>query len=578
MPRYLALLLTPLLLAIECQGADRGPIGAEDAGSSADTGPLPGADAGAFVPGVLGVPATDADGVEPLGEAMNPPSADAERELDALAACYDESPDGGHCEEPACRPLGACCVGKGDCCAPTTLADLPTDLDLTSCAELSCLGTAWRTFGQDVALSDDGLAPQGTATGEGGGIFLTPIPLHSTRASFTFTWTPPEECGLDCLESLSVGLLPSQPPLGPGVTVSPPVALTYSGGRDSVALVLSGHERLRFDRGDVSTLSLTLEPTGRVIVTHGDDRVSFEDAFTPAPLHLAVWGRSRNPSASDRRSVALASLRTELALCDMPGAWNERVLINDVEGAAPSLASNGTDTLLAYLDADGSIRVAQSEGHGRFTPLTPRLDPTNVSFADRIDDPELVWRDSEWQLFFTARRGETASVGRATFDGTAFTVAEAPVLDDAWAPTLAASLGGRWVMIVRTEGGLEAFVEQDESFVALLGCRLNEAVAGLLGTVGNPSLVLHDRAWQLYVPVRRGTRWSVELLASDEALVWRHVGPTLLPSGQGFDRLGVAGADARAHGDVVEVVYEGDDGVRRRLGWASRPATGEGRR
>lgn len=570
----LALAVLPLLLAFQCEAALERDAG----GGMAPDADVPIPDGGATLPGTVGVPATDVDGSDnPEGFFGSPPDAEAQRDLDAIAACYDD-PAMGSCEGPACRNLGACCVGQGDCCSATSRPDLPPAVDLRTCADLSCLGTAWRTFGLEAAFSPDGLTPQGTATGEGGVVAVEPLPLHNTRAAFTFTLTPPEDCGADCLETLSVGLLAAAPPLGAGVVVQPAVALTYSGSRDTLALVLSGRERLRFGREGVSTVTLTLEPSGRATVAHGETVTVVEEAFAPGPLHPAVWGRTRNPGASDRRSVALTALGTELALCDMPQAWDTRQEVAGVQGTAPSLATDGVETLLAFVDEEGAIRLARRDGPGRFTPLAARLEATNLSYAEEVDDPELVFRDDRWELFFTARGPAGAGVGRAILDGEAFTADSAPLLEDAWAPTLAASLGGRWLMVVRTDEGLQSYVETDSGFVMLLGSRLGDALEGLLGVVGRPSLVLHDRAWHLYVPVRRGTRWSVELLASEEALVWRHVGPTLSPSGQGFDRLGVLAADAMALGDRVEVVYEGDDGVRRRLGWASRAGTRGGRR
>ena len=93
--------------------------------------------------------------------------------------------------------------------------------------------------------------------------------------------------------------------------------------------------------------------------------------------------------------------------------------------------------------------------------------------------------------------------------------------------------------------------------------------------IAHPSLIVHDGAWQLYYAGRRGTRWGVGLLLSDELLRWRwYAGgrPVLEGDGNGFDRVGVGAPDAVSVGATVELYYEGTDGTRTRLGRAVRQA------
>ena len=87
-----------------------------------------------------------------------------------------------------------------------------------------------------------------------------------------------------------------------------------------------------------------------------------------------------------------------------------------------------------------------------------------------------------------------------------------------------------------------------------------------------PSLIVHNSAYQLYYSRRSGTRWTVEVLASDELLVWRPLGEALGPSGEGFDSLGARGLDARSRLDEIDALYTGQDAVSFSLGAARRPA------
>ena len=86
-------------------------------------------------------------------------------------------------------------------------------------------------------------------------------------------------------------------------------------------------------------------------------------------------------------------------------------------------------------------------------------------------------------------------------------------------------------------------------------------------------MVQHNDAWHLYVAVRRGARWSIHLLASDEMLAWRHLGRALAP-GSEFDRVSVRAPDVSARGNDLLMVYEAEDGVARRLGLTQRLSAG----
>ncbi|MGB5366253.1 MAG: hypothetical protein WBN14_08300, partial [Polyangiales bacterium] len=90
--------------------------------------------------------------------------------------------------------------------------------------------------------------------------------------------------------------------------------------------------------------------------------------------------------------------------------------------------------------------------------------------------------------------------------------------------------------------------------------------------ITEPSLMIHNSAYQLYYARRSGTRWSVELLVSDELLLWRPMGDVLGGSDEAYDSLGARSPDVISGPDRVDIVYSGQDGVAFRLGTASRTA------
>jgi len=95
--------------------------------------------------------------------------------------------------------------------------------------------------------------------------------------------------------------------------------------------------------------------------------------------------------------------------------------------------------------------------------------------------------------------------------------------------------------------------------------------------VSEPSLLLFDHAWHLYVSRRQGARYSIGLLASDELVSWRWVDADAFggsAAADEFDRLGARSPAVLANGDSVELLYVGLDGARERLGRASRTANG----
>lgn len=571
-------LFASLLVAAGC--GDAGTIRAGSDGGASDG---PSADSGPGAPDDEAVPATD----DSLGfVAMEPPAdvdPEARDDTDLLLrqSCYDgednDAINGTDCRDEGCRELGSCCVGDGDCCAPSSIPDLPSAIDFTSCTSFdACLGAdAWSFIGTAASLSPEGMSPEGSALGEGGVALLTPVDVSTRRLTLTLDITPPDECGsMSCVESLGLGLVDQPPASGEGITIEPPIAIVYSGARDAVSVMREGTELARLPRGSATELELVAKPTGEMAVTVGTESFALSGAFDPRPLHIAIYGRTRNPGASDMRATALGSLSIDTELCDMPDAWGAREALG-FDAGEPSIARDGSTTRIAYVDVDGGIAMAELADDA-WVELPGRLGHEELGDGyKRIGDPELLF-DGTWQLYFTAEEDDgTTWIWRASYDED-FVADGSGILEGARAPTIATSTLGAVVMVVLTDEGLVPYRLADEGFWRRLETSLLGPVANTLGEeIGTASLVQHNRAWHLYVSVRRGARWSIHLLSSDEILAWRDVGRALA-SGDDFDRINVRAPDVWAEGNLLRMVYEAHDGIGRNLGFATRVSTAGG--
>ncbi len=243
----------------------------------------------------------------------------------------------------------------------------------------------------------------------------------------------------------------------------------------------------------------------------------------------------------------------------------------------------------------------------------PALAPLYPYEALGLRDPELVWDGSLWHLFYTAEDANgLRHIGHATAaaDALLFTAAPVPSLSPlpSWpepgraevlehlaqtgvigfdAPTVY-HREGLWVLVVRAlladsgselrayyaTGLSEAF---NEDWAPLPATELARLTGMELPTeeLTDPSLIVHNGAYQLYYARRRGTRWAIELLSSDDLVAWRSLGEVLSGSGAGFDALGVRGPDALSEGERVQLLFQGHDGIAFSLGFSSRPATSQ---
>ena len=524
---------------------------------------------------------------------------DGQMYVDAAAACFSEP---AACDSQACGAFAACCVASGNCCEPLLESPIPESLDLRACAGESvadCFGNAGfaaDAFGEDgPLLSSRGLVPNGSPSAEGGVLVGELADLASLRVQLDVLLRAPDDCNGLCLESAGVGFARVS---GDGEFDGVAVGLLLSGSREVVQLLVGGQVADSFPAAEATTgWRITLSPTGEVEVEQ--DGVSLGrypfDSESLREARLALFGRNLGAPAN---SAAIEAFESVTERCDNPRAWTERAPLEVTVqgepapalrfGAEPSISDDPERPAAAFaLDAEIFIGEALSDGRIDLPSFAPGLSATEAFDAGGVGDPELVTVEGTPFVYYTAwdANGAGSIAAAALFDGQAqkelapMLVPEGDVISYD-APT-AAVRDGLVILIVRATlvsgaSELHAFYSADPKagWARIVDGSL-EALTRVEHPneeIGSPSLVVHNSAYQLYYARRRGTRWSVEIAASDELLFWRPLGEALGGSGEGFDRQGARGLDARSVFGRIEAIYSGQDGVSFQLGFVARPA------
>ncbi|MEO0323998.1 MAG: hypothetical protein AAF447_13645 [Myxococcota bacterium] len=605
-------------LATLCAGAC-----GDDGGVAGDAVTPPAADAGTMAPdgaptaGDMESPGQDGDvrGF-PIDDSVDAPSigfegSAAER---GAATCYDGIDNDGRggidCEDASCREaLRSCCVGDAACCGAESTLSLVAAETLEACdASLACFDAL--AFGRprpflDRAGPQPALAPGGDGDFDSGLVFQAPLDLASRRTELRGVLVPGEACADGCGEAVSFGVMAEAEAaaLGDESFVTPLVGLSYSGPRREVSLFVGGNRVARWPEGDAAQWALALGPDGTASVRREGETVLANVPYVPQPARVVAWGHSRNPGASGRPLARLASLTVAEALCDMPRAWRDRAalafrsggrVIGAPSGAGPSFGRDAAGRTAVAFASGGGLFVARRSDEARpgELVLADAANPT-VLLPDRaLDQPELVETPAGERLLYARASpadGTDASLLRVPLDenleraGTPEAVT-LPLRGDAPSVVAVDAGSNRYAMAIRSEGGVALLVSQNGRDWApvreavLLDPALGTPESGVpveaLGAdaIGEPALVVHGGSYRLYVAWRRGSRWRVALFASHELLFWRLVDAEALVPGQGGERFGVRGLDARSVGDAIEVVYAGDDGTRTTLFRALLPA------
>ena len=615
--------------------ADRsGAAETRDGGSPTDSPPSATADGGldALQPGdKTGIPAVTADPSAP-GDRGEDDGFEAAPNT-CYDGIDNDGRDGIDCEDPGCGGLNSCCVGDGDCCLPLAASSpLPATVGWSVCADqadvAACLAGAGITavgFGAPRPwIEGNALHPGGDGEFDSGLVLGRAVDLTTHRISLSAAFTLPETgCAEGCVEGAGIAMT-AQEDLGDTSYARPVVGLLLSGARRRMNLIVNdavvkswtveGDGPIRYE--------LVIRPTGDVSVIGDDGSTAIaEVTYQPVPsAQLIVYGRNRGPGSTDQRSATLGDLSVSASVCDIPTAFSTGEEL-DVRApgdarpfrpgleAAPSIAQGPAGETKVAFAHDGQIFVATAVAGtpGQAILDTPR---TVAAYTGRgnhaengVDDPELVWDGTQWVLYHTALDGDRVpSIGRATMgpDDTAFVGDEAPVLrgDDFGAPeglemptVLRHEASGKWIMIARVrvpldygdEHQLRIFLSNDQgaTFQPFDAGELAERTlrGGLpVGTgfdadeIASPTLAIHNGAYQLYYGARRGPRWSIGLLVSDELLYWRDAGQVPISHPSNIARLGAMDPDVAVIDDRIELVHATFDGTRTHLAGANRPA------
>jgi hypothetical protein len=517
---------------------------------------------------------------------------------DTASICYADAAD---CESSLCTPFAACCVATGRCCMPPEVSPLPESLSFIDCsggAVEDCAASKGYDaveFGdRGVLITSRGLVPNGDATSEGGTLLGDAVALTNERVTVTVTFAYPRGCNGTCLESAGVAFTSDD---GTDRFNGAAVGLLFSGSRERVSLLIGGQTVDAYPAADASaTWTLALSPAGTVEVASGDATLGVY-AFDPEPLssaRLAVFGRSLFSNAN---SAAVSSLSTTVELCDSPRGWTERTAVNVTLDGGPSsgFASASEPSLLddpfsntVAFEADGSIYLGElADGVVEVSSVGARLVESEPYEAGGIGEPELFTFADTLLLYYAAFDDMGAgSIRSASLIDDELVKSVVPVLVPDGdvvsydSPTVSAR-EGLVVLVARATLASDAtelriFYTSDPStgWAPIVDGSL-EAITRIDGAtedVTGPSLIVHNSAYQLYYARRVGTRWTVEVAASDELLFWRPLGEALGPSGSGFDRLGARSLDARSGFDEIDALYMGQDDVSFGLGRVARPA------
>lgn len=604
--------------AADADAGDEGEWG--DAGLSPD---FAGRSSGEPVPGD--------DGGSGIGAA--PPSSD---DLDGCFATGDPEAGTFDCNDAACERVRSCRIGSGQLCtAASTVNVFDGACDGEQLTSL-CIGVAGDVFGSPRPWVAGGGVHPGGRDFDSGFYLDAPSPLRSERLKLEGTFAAPL-CAdtATCAENVAFGVT-DRMAFDATTRVRAAAALEYRAARNEVALLIEDVTVFRHAYEPAkATWALELTPDGRAHVWNGEVEL---DDFAYAPrggLRVVVFGRNSNHGYPDSSGARLSGFTSTTSACDIPDAWMERgeVSFTLATGGSPYAARRPASATVATgpgsaanpaqrrwiafdeVDEDGEGHIfgafETSAGLSEFKLgheiVAPLLSPSPGHQAASVRDPELAYSpgDRPWHLYYTAEDAEgRLTIGHAAGPTvTDLSADAAPLIDPAgWhdlealeMPTIATAADGRRVIVVRatiTDGShrLVGFVEYLGGADPQAGTEFERITGGLgdltardgtgshggfdADEIAQPSLINWDGAFHLYYAGRRGTRWGIGLLASDNFLTFRVVTPTtpiLSGDDAGFDALGVRGADIEIVDGLAVAIYEGTDGSSSGIGFAQRP-------
>lgn len=545
-----------------------GGLSATDSGPALDLGSSPDG-AAPPAPGYSGIPASDADTIPGGGERDDGEFASGAR------SCFDgeDNDDDGalDCQDAACFTVASCCVssGRAGCCtAPEALTRATFD----DCADpASCVSDA-TTFGSpEPFVTAEGLAMGGDALYDSGLLVETPLDLRGERITLQATFRDTTTC-TGCLDGAAFGVT-SQSSLDDEDHVEPLVALQRNAGGD-VRLRAGPRTLATFAVTEGEPFGLLLRPDGVGEVTHAGSRLEFRHTVSRV-VHAIGWGYSSNPSASATEGVFLDDLAVDRSRCGAADGWRDRAALagasaRRLTSVAVAVAPEGTPWVVLD-DMDGLSFGIRTEA-GTFEPRA--LGVAAIPWGTGARDWGLTHDGADLWLTFLADEGGATALGRARLNGDTFEPEPAPYFRPGQPLARA-----RW----SHEADNELIVAEVAGAIALYGRGpavpggdwrpLPSDLPGLTEGAEHPHLLrTPEGVWLVHVAKAVGTRWVIELFASDELVAWRPMGTVLAGSGDldDFDGLGTSAPVAFADGDALQLLYVGHGPARQALGGARR--------
>ncbi len=482
---------------------------------------------------------------------------------EVLAGCFDGSDADGDalvdCADPECHSaLRSCCAGRADCCAAPGEAALISAPLLAGCADpASCLSAA--AFGAPAPyVVDDAVAGAGDGEYDSGLLFAEEVDLRADRAELAGTFAAPATCPAGgCFESIAFGFS-RQDALDERSHVEALLALVYTPARAEVSLQVEGAVVARWP-AEVGPWTLQAAPTGAVVVESPTVSHSVLATFEAGDAHPVLWGHNANPSASGSPGARLTGLALRRARCDMPRAWRPGRALP--LGAARSVAVAVAPEVHLALGRGTDIELFErAAGADEFTGPVESVPGR---------EPALVVLGEELLLF--ALRGD--DLVRAPVSEL---IAPVPVMPAAtWATFAVAARAGEpsLVLMARTQLGDHVPYSSGDRGTTWNARPAVDLPLPQHDEEGRMALLVHDGAYVLYVALRRGTRWHLAQLASDDLVLWRLVDERALGADEELAPMGVRAPAAWSTPEGVGLIGLGWDGTDLRPFERFRPAT-----
>ncbi len=433
-------------------------------------------------------------------------------------------------------------------------------------------------------------------------------------------------------EPIATGAMFIEPDLAVMVSTAHSEIRLFVGGAIARTATIEGvHRMLGAAPGEAIDYELETTPEGLTSLhAHAGGASGLVFANIPysprGPSAILLYGRGANRAISDPPSASIRHFSLRASICDAPQSLArasapilpdsiDRWWLSSEGPRSPSVVvyeeAGETRSLMAF-EYRGRIHLAGGTADGRFRALA---DPENESNAKvtpspedswrarSVSDPELVRADDHWEIWFTGIGNDgKRSIGRA-LGGPGFSLdfhTFSHLLprdgeDDEWdSPSyLELNSGATSQRYLAARRGVGASAEiiihaiEEGDALAPLPATTSESAEGDLDSslavrsvasaplrfdadeVRAPALIHYGGVLRLYYAGRRGTRWAMGLMISQDGRYWHAVNedlPVQSGSGAGFDSLSVNDPAPVLVGNELRLYYTGTDGVRTAIG------------